>query len=61
MTTRSHPYPTRVKTQFQGKNGYVVLDQIRTVDRLRLIKHLGSISPDVISTIKDVIREMLVE
>jgi len=61
MTTRSHPCPTRVKTQFNGKNGYVVLDQIRTVDRLRLIKHLGSISSDVISTIKDIIREMLVE
>jgi len=41
MTTRGQAYPTRVSCYFKGKNGQVVLDQIRTVDRSRLIKKLG--------------------
>jgi mRNA interferase MazF len=61
MTTKSHSYPTRVKIHFKGKGGYVVLDQIRTVDKLLLIKHLGTIKSDEIIAIKEVIREMLVE
>jgi mRNA interferase MazF len=45
MTTRRRPYPTRIACQFQGKSGEVVLDQLRTVDRARLVKRLGRISP----------------
>ena len=45
MTTRKHAYPTRVACRFGGKSGEIVLDQIRTVDRSRLIKHLGRIDP----------------
>jgi mRNA interferase MazF len=41
MTTRGQPYPTRVPCRFQGKAGQIVLDQIRTLDRTRLIKKLG--------------------
>ena len=41
MTTKGQPYPTRVACRFQGKNGQVVLDQIRTVDRARLIRRMG--------------------
>ena len=44
MTTASHAYPFRVPCRFQGKAGYVVLDQIRTVDRARLVKQLGRLS-----------------
>ena len=43
MTTKSRDYPTRVPIRFQGKNGQVVLDQLRTVDKSRLVKKLGSI------------------
>ena len=44
MTTKSHDFPTRVSCKFQGKEGYIVLDQIRTIDKIRLIKRLGKIS-----------------
>lgn len=57
MTTRGRAYPTRVECSFEGKNGQVVLDQIRTVDRARLVKRLGTISQDtqeeVLSTLAD--------
>lgn len=43
MTTKRRPYPTRVACRFRGKQGQVVLDQIRTVDRTRLVKKLGRI------------------
>jgi mRNA interferase MazF len=45
MTTKGRAYPTRVSCRFQGKEGQIVLDQIRTVDKQRLIKRLGRISP----------------
>jgi mRNA interferase MazF len=41
MTTKGRAYPTRVPCRFQGKQGQVVLDQIRTVDKARLVKRLG--------------------
>ncbi len=43
MTTKGRDYPTRVPCAFQGKSGQVVLDQLRTVDRQRLVKRLGEI------------------
>ena len=43
MTTQGRDYPSRVSCQFEGKAGQVVLDQIRTVDRSRLVKKLGRI------------------
>ena len=44
MTTKGRSYPTRVSCQFQGKEGQVALDQIRTVDKSRLIKKLGRLN-----------------
>ncbi len=41
MTTRGRAYPTRVECRFEGKDGQIVLDQIRTVDKDRLVKRLG--------------------
>jgi mRNA interferase MazF len=41
MTTKGRPYPTRVPCRFEGKEGLVVLDQLRTVDKNRLAKWLG--------------------
>ena len=45
MTTKRKDYPTRVTCTFKGKSGQIVLDQIRTVDKTRLIRRLGRISP----------------
>ena len=42
MTTRGRSYPTRVPCRFQDKEGQIVLDQLRTVDRKRLVRRLGS-------------------
>lgn len=44
MTTKGRDYPTRVACTFQGVRGRIVLDQLRTVDKNRLAKRLGSIS-----------------
>ncbi len=61
MTSQSHPYPTRVPIKFKGKDGWVVLDQVRTVDKKRLIKKLGRIDHNTIDNIKSIIKEMLVD
>ena len=53
MTTKGRPYPTRVTCQFQGKEGQIVLDQIRTVDKSRLVRKLGRVSK---STQRDVLQ-----
>lgn len=44
MTTHGRAYPTRVPARFQGKAGQIVLDQIRTVDKLRLNRKLGRVN-----------------
>ena len=61
MTTKSYSYPTRVALKFQNKNGWIVLDQIRTVDKKRLVKKLGCIDAAIIHRVKYVIKEMLVD
>ena len=43
MTTKGRPYPTRIPVRFKGKAGQIVLDQIRTVDKARLVRRLGRI------------------
>ena len=56
MTTAGKEYPTRVPCKFQKKKGRIVLDQIRTIDKSRLIKKIGTIVPqvqaEVISTLQ---------
>jgi len=42
MTTKGRKYPTRVSCSFQNKRGQIILDQIRTIDKERLVKKLGS-------------------
>ena len=58
MTTKGQPYPTRVSCRFQGKKGQVVLDQIRAVDRSRLVTKLGRIAGTTATSVLDVLREM---
>jgi len=55
MTTGGHPYPFRVPCRFKRRAGYVVLDQIRTVDRERLVRRLGSLTPATLSKWTEVI------
>lgn len=61
MTSRSQFYPTRVPIIFKRKEGWVVLDQIRTVDKKRLIKKLGKVDQRTIVKVKAIIKEMLVD
>jgi mRNA interferase MazF len=61
MTTKGSAYPTRIACQFQGKKGQVVLDQLRTVDKARLVKSLGRISPATQKDVLTVLVEMFTE
>ena len=61
MTTKGKRYPTRVVCQFQGKDGQIVLDQIRTIDKARLVKKLGQISQDEQRAVLDTLAEMFAE
>lgn len=56
MTTAQKKYPTRIACRFAGKSGEIVLDQIRTVDRTRLVKHLGNLDK---ATSGKVVRRLL--
>lgn len=61
MTTKGRAYPTRVPVKFEGKEGQIVLDQIRTVDKARLIKKLGTISTLEAKFTLRILREMFTE
>jgi len=61
MTTKGRRYPTRVPCRLKGKSGQIVLDQIRTVDSVRLAKKLGEISRRTASNVLAVLQEMFAE
>jgi mRNA interferase MazF len=58
LTIGGHPYPFRIPCRFQGKSGYVVLDQVRTVDRDRLVRRLGHLGPQTLGKALHVLQEM---
>jgi len=58
MTTKGREYPTRVTCSFNGKDGQVVLDQIRTVDKSRLVHKLGEIGAKTKADVLSVIAEI---
>jgi mRNA interferase MazF len=58
MTTKSSPYPTRVPCKFKGKRGHVVVDQIRTIDKTRLVKRLGNIDKQTEASVLALLSEM---
>ncbi len=58
MTTRGRSYPTRVPCRFQGKEGQIVLDQLRTVDKKRLVRRLGSVPAPTQHAVLAVLAEM---
>ena len=58
MTTKSREYPTRVPVKFQRRSGQIVLDQIRTVDKTRLVKRLGRINRMTADRVLTLLAEM---
>ena len=58
LATGGHPYPFRVPCRFEGRAGYAVIDQIRTVDRKRLVRRLGKLSPSTLGRMLAILQEM---
>ncbi|MCL4504553.1 MAG: type II toxin-antitoxin system PemK/MazF family toxin [Chloroflexi bacterium] len=58
MTTQGRSYPSRVPCRFEGKEGRIVLDQLRTVDKVRLVKLLGRLESETQSAVLDVLAKM---
>ena len=58
LTTGGHAYPFRIPCRFQGRKGFVVLDQVRTVDTHRLVRRLGKLSPSTRSKVLETLQEM---
>jgi mRNA interferase MazF len=61
LTTGSHPAPFRVAARFQGKDGLILADQLRTLDRRRLVKKLGGIDRATLGAVLEVLRRMFGE
>ena len=61
MTTKSHNYPSRIEIKFMKKDGWIILDQIRCIDKSRLVKKLGSIGDKEIKKVKETMKEMFVD
>jgi len=58
LTTGSHLYPFRIPCRFRGRQGHIVLDQLRTVDQERMVRHLGGIAPATLERILNTLQEM---
>jgi mRNA interferase MazF len=58
LTTGGHPYPFRVPCRFEGRAGYIVIDQIRAVDRERLVRRLGKLTPSTLGRVLAILQEM---
>ena len=58
MTTGGHPYPFRISCSFEGKVGYVVADQLRTVDQVRMVRRLGELPGGTMEEVLAVLRRM---
>ncbi len=58
MTTQGRPYATRVSCRFKGKDGQIVLEQLRAVDRIRLVKKMGRLDARTAETVLGILQEM---
>jgi mRNA interferase MazF len=58
MTTGSQPAPYRISVTFQNKPGLILLDQVRTLDKTRLIRRLGVVPPATLTATLDALREL---
>lgn len=61
MTSQGRAAPFRIPVVFQRKSGLILLDQIRSVDKLRLVKRLGAIKPDTLTATLGTLQEVFVE
>lgn len=61
MTTSSKNYPTRIEVKHDSKIGWIVLDQIRTIDKQRIIKDLGQLTKSEINELKSVLKETYID
>jgi mRNA interferase MazF len=58
LATKGQPYPSRIPCRFKGKAGQVVLDQLRAVDRIRLVRRLGRLDAKTSARVLDTLQEM---
>jgi mRNA interferase MazF len=61
MTTGSHPAPYRISLRFRRKNGLILLDQLRTLDKQRMVRRLGMVDATTLSLTLATLREMFEE
>jgi len=61
MTTTSKNYPTRIELKHENKLGWIVLDQVRTIDKQRILKNLGRLSKPEIKEVKSILKETYVD
>jgi len=61
LTSRSKPHPTRVPCRLRRRSGWIVLDQVRALDKRRLIRRLGELDAETVRTLKGILKEMLVD
>ena len=61
LTTSSKNYPTRIEVKHDNKMGWIVLDQIRTIDKQRILKDLGKLSKPEVKEVKAVMKEIFVD
>lgn len=61
MTSNLKKYPTRASVKYNGKRGMIALDQIRTIDKTRIVKSLSSLAPTEIVKCKEIIKEAFVD
>lgn len=61
MTSSSKPYPTRVEVRHKTTKGWIAIDQIRTIDRIRIVKRFETLTDKEIDQVKGVIKETFVD
>lgn len=61
MTSQSKKYPTRIEVNHDNKIGWIVLDQIRTIDKQRIVKSLDKLTESEVAQVKRIIKELLVD
>jgi mRNA interferase MazF len=61
MTTTSRKYPTRIEVKHDRKIGWIVIDQIRTIDKQRIVKTLGRLSKPEVKEVKSVMKETFID
>jgi mRNA interferase MazF len=61
ITSKSRSYPTRIEFELEGVTNWIIVDQIRTIDKSRILKTIGRLETDTILVLKSVIQETLVD